>query len=79
MCCSPAPDSDDENEASEVTKERKRIIKDPEDESEEEGSRSLTLNWEETQDVQPNSDSGVISRRNTDDLFPGSTLKKGKF
>ncbi|XP_050731399.1 claspin-like isoform X2 [Eriocheir sinensis] len=74
----PAPNSDDENDTSEATKERKRIIKDPEDESEEEESRSLTLNWEETQDVRPNSDSGVISRSNTDDLFPGSTLKKGE-
>lgn len=77
MCYSPA-DSDNENDAPEATKERKRIIKDLEDDSEEEISESLTLNWEETQDVQPNSESAAISRSNTDDLFPSLTCKKGK-
>lgn len=80
MCvhCSPASRSDDKNDTLEATKERRRIIIDPEDDSEEEESEIHTLNWEETQDMQPNSESAVISRSNTDELFPSLTCRKGR-
>lgn len=78
MCCSPASNSDNENDASEVTKERRRIVQDPQDDSEGEESRSLALNWEETQDIEPNPESATLPRSNTEELFPSLTCKKGK-
>ena len=83
---SPPSDTDNENDTSEPTKERKRIIKLTDDDSEEEEKEeeekenregNLTLNWDETQDLSE-ANPVAISRSNTDDLSISFTSKKGK-
>lgn len=71
----PVSDSDNENDTSEATTKRKRIIKSADDDSEEDDVGNLTLNWDATQELE--SGSNPLSRSNTDDLS-SLVCKKGE-